>query len=313
MTGRNQNPIHPHEPKMIMKTSNATRTAALAFSALVISTHSSFAQSEDEPRTFGRFVPERSDDFAWENDKVAFRAYGPALRQGTENGGIDCWLKRVDYPIIDKWYKGEKQGKSYHTDHGEGYDPYHVGSSLGCGGFGLWIDGKIVNTETYVSWKVVKSEPGESVFELNYEWDHGGHSYKQTKRISIKLGDRLFHTVATTWKDGALAVDLPAVIGLTTHDGKAKPGADARQGWMACWEKIDNSGLGTGVVMDPSAIESYKVLKSKTPDESHALFITKTDNKGQVSWWAGYGWERAGEIESAKDWSAYLKDFPKGR
>ena len=73
-----------------------------------------------EPATFCRFVPERSDDFAWENDKIAFRAYGPALRAGTENSGIDCWLKRVDYPIIDTWYKEASEGKSYHKDHGEG-------------------------------------------------------------------------------------------------------------------------------------------------------------------------------------------------
>ena len=57
-----------------------------------------------EARTHCRFVPERLDDFAWENVKIAFRAYGLAARDRTENSGIDCWLKRVDYPIIDKWY-----------------------------------------------------------------------------------------------------------------------------------------------------------------------------------------------------------------
>lgn len=77
------------------------------------------------PRTFARFVPERSDDFAWENDLIAFRAYGPALREGKENSGIDCWLKRVNYPIINKWYVQSEQGKSYHKDHGEGCDNYH--------------------------------------------------------------------------------------------------------------------------------------------------------------------------------------------
>ncbi len=45
-----------------------------------------------------RFVPERMDDFAFENDKVAFRVYGPALKNSQENNGTDCWLKRVDYP-----------------------------------------------------------------------------------------------------------------------------------------------------------------------------------------------------------------------
>ena len=34
------------------------------------------------PRAYARLVPERKDDLAWENDKVAFRVYGPALRSG---------------------------------------------------------------------------------------------------------------------------------------------------------------------------------------------------------------------------------------
>jgi len=94
-----------------------------------------------QPRTHCRFVPERFDDFAWENDQIAFRTYGPAARERAENSGFDCWLKRVETPIIDKWY-GPMKEKSYHKDWGEGHDPYHVGKTRGCGGLGLWIDGE---------------------------------------------------------------------------------------------------------------------------------------------------------------------------
>ena len=45
-----------------------------------------------ETVTYARFVPERSDDFAFENDKVAFRIYGPALKNSGVNNGIDCIL-----------------------------------------------------------------------------------------------------------------------------------------------------------------------------------------------------------------------------
>jgi len=34
-------------------------------------------------------VPERMDDLAWENDKVAHRIYGPAVRASLESSGID--------------------------------------------------------------------------------------------------------------------------------------------------------------------------------------------------------------------------------
>jgi len=261
------------------------------------------------PRTYARFVPERADDFAWENDKVAFRAYGPALREGSENGGIDCWFKRVDYPIIDKWYKADLEGTSYHEDHGEGYDPYPVGSSLGCGGIGLWVDGKLVNSETFVSWKIIRSEPAETVFELSYSWDFAGHNYREIKRISIVLGDRLFRSVSTFWQDGELAVGLPIAVGLSTHDGKARVSTDIDKGWIACWEDFDGFGLGTGVLMEPGAIAEYKLIESQQADESHALLITKTDARGQVTYWAGYGWEKAGEIKNPGQWHAYLENF----
>jgi hypothetical protein len=41
-----------------------------------------------EPKTYGRFITERFDDFAWENDRVAFRIYGPSLIpiDGPSNG-----------------------------------------------------------------------------------------------------------------------------------------------------------------------------------------------------------------------------------
>ena len=63
--------------------------------------------TEQELTCFSRFVPERTDDYAWENDKVAFRTFGPEAQRmkeagtpgGTLTSGIDAWLKRVDYPL----------------------------------------------------------------------------------------------------------------------------------------------------------------------------------------------------------------------
>lgn len=41
--------------------------------------------SKDEYKAFGRFVRERFDDFAWENDRIAHRTYGHALEHGKAN------------------------------------------------------------------------------------------------------------------------------------------------------------------------------------------------------------------------------------
>ena len=37
-------------------------------------------------KAFARYVPERLDDFAWENDKIAHRTYGPALAEPAPPG-----------------------------------------------------------------------------------------------------------------------------------------------------------------------------------------------------------------------------------
>jgi hypothetical protein len=69
-------------------------------------------------KTFARHVPERLDDFAWENDRLAHRIYGPGLdtpaagRSRMISSGIDVWTKRVRYPIVDRWYL-------------KGHDAYH--------------------------------------------------------------------------------------------------------------------------------------------------------------------------------------------
>jgi hypothetical protein len=256
-------------------------------------------------------VPERADDFAWENDLIAFRVYGPAIKKtkGTEDSGIDCWLKRVRYPIIDKWYGGEKKGLSYHRDNGEGNDPYHVGGSRGCGGLGIWKDGKMVTSGPYKTWKIISRTPAKSVFELTYDYDLGGEKIREVKRIDIELNKRLFHTESTFTKNDRPLPALDIAIGVTTHDGKAIPTLNQQKGWISCWEKIEGFGLGTGVVMAPSRVVSMRTIKSEKPDESHALLLTRTDSAGKVSYYAGYGWEKAGAITTPQQWQDTLTRF----
>ena len=54
----------------------------------------------------GKCYPERMDDMAWENDLVAFRAYGPALQAKGERGfGYDLFTKRdTSEPILEGMY-----------------------------------------------------------------------------------------------------------------------------------------------------------------------------------------------------------------
>jgi hypothetical protein len=259
-----------------------------------------------EAQTFARFVPERKDDFAWENDLIAFRAYGPALRESAENSGIDAWLKRVDYPIINKWYREAEEGKTYHEDHGEGLDNYHVGSSAGCGGTGIWLNGEREPLETYTEYEVIEVSPERSRFKLTYEHQIEGIVYGEEKTITIEPGKRLFQVESLFLKDHQPAANLPVCVGLTTHDGKAEAFFNRNEGWIATWESLGDSELGTGARMDPAHIGSIVMVDRKTKDESHILMVTETDADGRIRYEAGYGWKKAGKITTREAWSKYL-------
>jgi hypothetical protein len=259
-------------------------------------------------KTYARFVPERKDDFAWENDLIAFRAYGPALRESPENSGIDAWLKRVDYPIINKWYREAEEGKSYHEDHGEGLDNYHVGSSAGCGGTGIWLNGEREPLETFTEYEVIEVSPNRSRFKLIYEQQIDGVVYGEEKTITIESGKRLFQVESVFLKDRQPAANLPICVGLTTHDGKAEAFFNRYEGWIATWELLGESELGTGARMDPAHLNSIVMVDRKTKDQSHIFLITNTDSEGRISYEAGYGWKKAGTITTRETWSIYLSN-----
>lgn len=94
----------------------------------------------------GRQYPERLDDVAWENDRAAYRAYGPALQEKGERAfGYDIWTKSVSEPVVEDRYDGDlNRGISYHVDHGNGMDCYAVGPTLGGGTAALFPDSTIV-------------------------------------------------------------------------------------------------------------------------------------------------------------------------
>ena len=258
---------------------------------------------------FGRFVPERSDDFAWENDKVAFRVYGPAAPLLGHSSGVDAWFKKVNYSIIDKWYAAYVNGISYHTDRGEGYDPYHTGVSRGVGGSSIWIDGKSYSAHNYIDYNIVKSGGNEVVFKLTYEWQTPLGLVNESKTISLAMGEYLYEVESVFTLEGQPA-SLPIAIGITTHNEKASVVHNRKNGIISAWEVIDNLGVGTGAKIDPTKIKDIQHIASDVKDESHIWLITSTDERGKLNYSAGFAWQGAGEITNAKAWEDYLNNLP---
>ena len=126
--------------------------------------------------------PERKDDFAWENDRGAYRVYGPALERSRERSfGIDVWTKNTPELVVDdryyiedvvtipridslyrnNWHKRDSLYRiiSYHYDHGRGLDPYRVGASLGCGAPALMVGDSIVMPYCFERYEVLDEGP----------------------------------------------------------------------------------------------------------------------------------------------------------
>lgn len=267
-----------------------------------------------EPRCCARFVPERKDDFAWENDLVAFRTYGPALRSSVEDSGIDCWFKRVPYPVMDKWYiedvtklKHSKAAKTYHQDQGEGYDAYKVGDARGCGGISVFADGKLYNSNTFVAHRVIEDSPQRISFELDYASDFKGRVLRETKRVTLIMGERLCQYDSRFTLDGKPAA-LDVAIGLTPQVADSKPIFSPKTGTMLLWETFEGLGLGTAVVIDPQRVVGMAVHTDATK-QTQALCLAKTDAAGHIRWFAGFGWEGQGVITTSARWQEYLARF----
>jgi hypothetical protein len=272
------------------------------------------AQSTDsEVAAYSRFVPERTDDYAWENDLVAFRTYGPEAQRlveegksgGTLSSGLDCWLKRVSYPIINKWYKKYVDGGTYHHDDGEGYDPFHVGKSRGCGGIGVWKNDSLYVSKNFIAYKKIASGPVRNIFELKYpSWMADGILVHETKRITIDLGNQLYKVEEFFHMDGPVP---NFAIGLTLHEKKGITFADSTRGLYSYWEPLDDSEIGTAVVIDPAAVILHLDFRTPKKDLSHLYVFTKPAE--HVSYYTGFAWKKAGIITNADSWKQYLDHF----
>ncbi len=275
--------------------------------------------ADNTPRAHARLVPERKDDLAWENDKVAFRIYGPALREGPEDSGIDAWCKKVDYPVIDKWYRLDLAGKqSYHEDHGEGLDAFKVGDSRGCGGIGLWVEGKLVTPDVYqhasVHWT------GRDVAEIRatyqYPLTHDGRPVYEHRVIRLRLGERLcdisarFTSSPGRWPRAATSFPYEVAIGLATQAPDARIILQPEHGVAAIDDEIAGSAFFSGIVIDPARVSRMEQAPhdGEPAGLTHALVFTSVDETASIRYRAGFAWAADGGITNAQAWLDDLRE-----
>lgn len=261
---------------------------------------------------YSRFVPERTDDYAWENNKVAFRTYGPVAQKMTEDkvkggtltSGIDAWLKRVEYPIINKWYEKYTNGTgTYHKDNGEGLDNFHVGDSRGIGGIAVKIDSVYYMSKNFITWKTITTGPIRTSFILTYaDWDAAGNKITEVKHISLDYGNFLSKFEISVSGTKSLSA------GITLHDNDGLTEANLKEGWIDYWQPLEDSELGTGIVFPKNTGISFEKYLNPKKDLSN-LYVTLKVKHDKVLYYAGFGWKKQGEFTTKESWEKYLGQF----
>lgn len=257
--------------------------------------------TKEDFRAYGRFVRERFDDFAWENDRVGHRTYGKALRtwkgEPLTSSAIDIWSKRTPKLVINDWYMVD----NYHVDLGEGADVYSAGPTRGVGGSGIWANEQLYIPTNFVDSRVLTNGPIRVMFELVYEpFDANGTSVSKVLRVSLDAGSQLNHFQAGYQASSPLAV----AVGLKKVKDEQKQ-FNAERGWLTIWEPMDrNLGMqGLAVVAHPNDVDKL------VEDKLNHLVVLKPRTNFPVSYWAGFAWDRAGKITSAESWKGYVDHF----
>ena len=263
---------------------------------------------------YSRFVPERTDDYTWENDKVAFRVFGPTAQKmvedsipgGTLSSGVDAWLKKVDYPIINKWYKKETETDgTYHEDTGEGLDNFHVGISRGVGGIAVKSNSSYYFSKNYTECRTITTGPIRTSFYLNYaDWNASGKLIKETMVVSLDKGSNLskFEVIL----EGSDKISA----GLTLHEKDGEVTGNRHNGWVSYWQPHGDSDLGTAIIANKRTFAGYETYDVQSKDLSNVYVHLNVINNS-ITYYAGFGWKESGQFSDNNGWENYLDLFSK--
>ena len=259
---------------------------------------------KQEQKVMARPVPERADDFVFENNLIAGRFYGKALEGNPTSPGVDIWVKLPGKLVADEWYAGAMQNPDYyHHDHG-GKDCYKVAVSLGGGASVPFIDGKLCWPATnYRSSEVLETTPSRVVFALHYpEWEAApGILVALDKKVTLEA-DTYFTSVEDTYTFSG-ADELTVAAGFKLHSAQqtVEQILDVPDRY-AIWEKASDQSiepedgmLGVALVL-PGA---EKVFASEELD--HALLLKNVKSGESVKYCFGSCWSK-GDIKTASDW-----------
>lgn len=294
-----------------------------------------------DTKSCGKYYPERLDDVAWENDLVAFRAYGPALQAKGERGyGYDLFTKyNTTEPILESMYAKElnketlekiaelkktdpkaaaelSRERSYHVDHGYGMDCYAVGPTLGAGVAALMVNDTIVYPWCYKNQEILDNGPLRFTVKLEFTplTVKGDSTIIETRLITLDVGSHLNRT-AISYSN--LNETLPIATGIVLHEPDGAVVANAAEGYITYVEPTngtDNGKIFMGATV-PTVVKDAKTVlfseqekKQRNNADGHVLIISDYEPGSEYVYYWGFAWDKA-DIKTADAWNQYMAGF----
>lgn len=285
----------------------------------------------------GRQYPERVDDIAWENDRTAYRLYGPALQRSGERAfGIDVWLKNTPDLVVEQRYATElahhgeiqqllSQGKqqearkmeiatTYHFDHGYGLDCYKVGPTLGCGAPAL-MDGKnLLLPYCYESYKILDNGPLRFTVELTYPAVEIKNDKAVVEHRILSLDKGSNFNKMTVWYEGlSKPRDLAAGVVIHAEDTES---VVLGENFLHYADPTDNPNaqnfqIYVACLFPEGNVEMRKVLDKKPAPGTvgHAVGVLKNYKSGQkFTYYFGSAWSK-NDVRTQREWQVRIEEF----
>ncbi len=246
-----------------------------------------------------RYVPERKDDYEYENNLILGRIYGPAL-EGPRTFGPDIFIKNTPALVFDRWLAG----RDFHRNHGEGMDCYMVGKTLGGGSCAPVSDGLVCTGDNYATQRRLCNGPLRTAAEFTWsELEFGGTAVTVKRSLSLDANTRLVHWTASFEASGKDSLDV--VVGAVLHDVKSivygkdyisftELASDSR-------ELVNDDLISIGLIL------SDRFTAEPCELDGHAVLKFRVKCGETVDYWTASGWNKGG-VESPESWNEYMKE-----
>ena len=265
---------------------------------------------------YGRMYPERVDDIAWENDRGAYRCYGPALqRSGEDAFGNDVWVKNTPDLVVESRYHNELVNKlSYHVDRGYGLDCYKVGPTLGCGTPALIQGDNLVFPYCWKEYELLDNGPLRFTVRLKYNPSKYGNddNVVENRILSIDKGSNF--NKMTVWYDGLTApADVASGVVIHTEDTES---VVLGKNYVQYADPTDNpKGQNFQIyvaVIFPDGVDQTRKVMYQNPvrgNAGHALGIKRGIKSGEkFTYYFGSSWSKY-DCRTQKEWQQRIDNF----